>query len=67
MVTIVDLDALARRGVDDEANTYHRKGLEEWSRAERYFREIERENRLILLNRIREATRTVADFSKIEG
>jgi glycyl-tRNA synthetase beta chain len=26
-----------------------------------------RENRLILLNRIREATRTVADFSKIEG
>ncbi|MEC9346722.1 MAG: sigma 54-interacting transcriptional regulator [Pseudomonadota bacterium] len=48
VVTIVDLDALARRGVDDEANTYHRKGLEEWSRAERYFREIERENRLIL-------------------
>ena len=26
-----------------------------------------RENRLILLNRIREATRAVADFSKIEG
>jgi glycyl-tRNA synthetase beta chain len=26
-----------------------------------------RENRLILLNRIREATRTVADFSRIEG
>jgi glycyl-tRNA synthetase beta subunit len=26
-----------------------------------------RENRLKLLNQIREATRTVADFSKIEG
>ncbi len=26
-----------------------------------------RENRLVLLNRIREATRTVADFSRIEG
>jgi glycyl-tRNA synthetase beta chain len=26
-----------------------------------------RENRLRLLNEIREATRTVADFSKIEG
>jgi glycyl-tRNA synthetase beta chain len=26
-----------------------------------------RANRLILLNRIREATRAVADFSKIEG
>jgi glycyl-tRNA synthetase beta subunit len=26
-----------------------------------------RENRLMLLNEIREATRTVADFSRIEG
>lgn len=47
-VGITDLKALARRTVDDEANIYHRRGLDEWRRAERYFRELERENRLIL-------------------
>ena len=47
-VSIHDLDALARRDVDEEANAYHRKGLSEWRRAERYFRELEREHRLIL-------------------
>ncbi|WP_245883900.1 sigma 54-interacting transcriptional regulator [Hartmannibacter diazotrophicus] len=48
LVTITDLDVQAQRSVDDEANTYHRKGLDEWRRAERYFREIEREHHLIL-------------------
>ena len=45
---ITDLDALKRRSLDSEANDYHREGLHEWRRAERYFREIERENQLIL-------------------
>ncbi|MZR31530.1 sigma-54-dependent Fis family transcriptional regulator [Sneathiella litorea] len=48
VVTITDLHKFERRSVDDEANTYHRNGLEEWRKAEKYFREIERENRLIL-------------------
>ncbi len=48
VLTIVDLDRINRRAVDEEANSYPRKGLEEWRRAERYFREIERENQLIL-------------------
>lgn len=48
VITIEDLDAFGRRSIDDEANSYHRKGLKEWSRAELYFREIERENQLIL-------------------
>ncbi|WP_340150544.1 sigma 54-interacting transcriptional regulator [uncultured Sneathiella sp.] len=48
VLTITDLSNFERRSVDDEANTYHRNGLEEWRKAERYFREIERENRLIL-------------------
>lgn len=46
--TIVDLDQIERRSVDDEANAYHRKGLEEWRRIEHCFREIERKNQLIL-------------------
>ncbi|AXS41511.1 PAS domain S-box protein [Breoghania sp. L-A4] len=48
VLSVVDLDQTSRRAVDEEANSYHRKGLEEWRRAERYFREIERENQLIL-------------------
>ena len=48
ILAITDLSSLERRSFDDEANTYHRNGLEEWRKAERYFREIERENRLIL-------------------
>ncbi|MDD3445016.1 MAG: sigma 54-interacting transcriptional regulator [Zavarzinia sp.] len=47
-VGITDLEALRRRTIDGEANEYHRRGLDEWRRAERYFRELERENRLIL-------------------
>jgi glycyl-tRNA synthetase beta chain len=35
--------------------------------ADRFDKEKLRENRLKLLNEIRDATRTVADFSRIEG
>ncbi|AEQ52395.1 sigma 54-interacting transcriptional regulator [Pelagibacterium halotolerans] len=48
MITIADLEQRRRRSIDHEANNYHRQGLEEWRRAERFFREIERENQLIL-------------------
>ena len=48
MITIADLEQRRRRTIDHEANDYHRQGLEEWRRAERFFREIERENQLIL-------------------
>lgn len=48
VITIIDLDAFNQHTVQDEANAYHRQGLDEWRKAERYFREIERENQLIL-------------------
>ncbi len=48
LVAIQDLSLLRNRTVDNEANSYHRQGLEEWRRAERFFREIERENQMIL-------------------
>jgi len=48
ILAIHDLDALQRREVDNEANSMIRRGLEEWRRAERIFREIEQRNRLIL-------------------
>jgi hydrogenase-4 transcriptional activator len=47
-LSILDLTPLRYRTIDDEANSYHRQGLEEWRRAERFFREIERENQMIL-------------------
>lgn len=47
-LSIIDLDAFNRRTMDDEANRYQKDGLDEWKKAERYFREIERENQLIL-------------------
>lgn len=47
-VTISDLDARHRRDVDSEADDYLREGIAEWRRAERFFREMERENQLIL-------------------
>jgi len=48
LLTITDLDALERRSIHEEADLYHRRGLGAWHREERYFRELERENRLIL-------------------
>lgn len=43
-----DLDALHRREVDAEAEGYLRDGMEEWRRVEQVFRDIERQNQLIL-------------------
>jgi PAS domain S-box-containing protein len=48
LLVIVDLEVRRRRTIDEEANNYHRQGLDEWRRAERFFREIERENQMIL-------------------
>jgi len=48
LLSILDLTSLRYRTIDSEANSYHRQGLEEWRRAERFFREIERENQMIL-------------------
>ncbi len=48
LLTAFDLAALMRRNVDDEADNLHRAGLQEWRRAERFFREIEQRHRLIL-------------------
>lgn len=48
LITIWDLEEQKHRRIDHEADNYHRQGLEEWRRAERFFREIERENQLIL-------------------
>ncbi len=48
LLSILDLTPLRYRSIDSEANSYHRQGLDEWRRAERFFREIERENQMIL-------------------
>lgn len=48
LLTAFDLAALKKRNVDDEADNLHRAGLQEWRRAERFFREIEQRHRLIL-------------------
>lgn len=48
MLTLYDLDALRRRTIDEEAEALHRAGLQEWQRAERFFRELEQRHRLIL-------------------
>jgi PAS domain S-box-containing protein len=48
IVTLYDLEALRRRTIDEEAEALHRAGLEEWQRAERFFRELEQRHRLIL-------------------
>lgn len=48
LVQLLDLEALHRRDVNEAADSYLRKGLHEWLKDEQYFREIEREYRLIL-------------------
>ncbi len=48
LLSLQDLTSLRYRSIDSEANSYHRQGLDEWRRAERFFREIERENQMIL-------------------
>ncbi|CAA2100364.1 Formate hydrogenlyase transcriptional activator [Methylobacterium bullatum] len=48
LVSLFDLDERRRRLVDTEADAHMRAGLSEWQRMERIFRDIERENQLIL-------------------
>ncbi len=48
LMTLIDLDALHQRDFKSEAESYLKKGFYEWLRDEKYFREIEREYRLIL-------------------
>ena len=48
LVRLLNLDVLHGRDVQEAAETYLRKGIYTWQRDEAYFREIEREYRLIL-------------------
>lgn len=48
LVTITDLEARERRDVDAEADSYVRGGMAEWRRVQRFFREMEQGNQLIL-------------------
>lgn len=48
LLTATDLEELRRRNVDSAADYYVRGGIAEWQRVERFFRDIERENQLIL-------------------
>ena len=43
-----DLDEVRRREVDSDADGFLRDGMEEWRRVEQVFRDIERQNQLIL-------------------
>ncbi|PPD15601.1 MAG: histidine kinase [Methylobacterium sp.] len=48
LVTLHDIQERQRRLIDQEADLFMREGVEEWQRVERFFQDIERENRLIL-------------------
>lgn len=48
LILLSDLQERHRRSVDTTADDYMGGGLTEWQRVERVFRDIERENRLIL-------------------
>ncbi len=48
LLTMTDLATQRRRNADTEADLYVRGGIEEWQRVERFFRDVERENQLIL-------------------
>ncbi|MBX9709566.1 MAG: sigma 54-interacting transcriptional regulator [Xanthobacteraceae bacterium] len=48
LLTISDLEERERRSVDAAADDYMRGGIPAWKRVERVFRDIERENQLIL-------------------
>jgi formate hydrogenlyase transcriptional activator len=47
-VTLIDLDERRRRDTSSEADLYIRDGIAEWRKVERFFRNVERENQLIL-------------------
>ena len=48
LLTIIDLEERRRHDVDTEADAYVRGGIAEWQQVERFFRDVERENQLIL-------------------
>ncbi|OYZ66588.1 MAG: histidine kinase, partial [Rhizobiales bacterium 24-66-13] len=48
LITLHDLEARHRRDIDADADSFMREGIAEWQRVDRFFRDIERENRLIL-------------------
>ena len=48
ILTVSDLEARARRDIDADADSFMREGIAEWQRVERVFRDIERENSLLL-------------------
>jgi len=48
LVTMTDIEERQRNLVNQEADLYMRGGVGEWQRTERYFHDLERENRLIL-------------------
>ncbi|MGX1097566.1 sigma 54-interacting transcriptional regulator [Amorphus sp. MBR-141] len=48
LLTVIDLVEQERHTTDAEANRFWTSGIAEWQRVERLFRDIERENQLIL-------------------
>ena len=48
LIAMRDIAERQRRLVTQEADLFMRAGVDEWQRAERFFQDIERENRLIL-------------------
>ena len=48
LLVVSDLAAQRKRATDTDADLYIRGGIEEWQRVERFFRDVERENQLIL-------------------
>ncbi|MGE0231612.1 MAG: sigma 54-interacting transcriptional regulator [Flavobacteriaceae bacterium] len=48
LITMIDLKEQERRTTDTAANRFWTSGIAEWQRVERVFRDIERENQLIL-------------------
>ena len=48
LLTVSDLNERRRRDADTDADLFIRGGIDEWQRIERVFRELERENQLLL-------------------
>ena len=48
LLTLSDLNERRRRDADTDADLFIRGGIDEWQRIERVFRELERENQLLL-------------------
>lgn len=48
LLQVIDLDDIERRSVNNDVNTYHRRGIGEWQRIESYFRDMEQQYQLIL-------------------